>query len=97
MSGVADDQNVAPARTSASLVNESPLPPEMTAREYVLTRFSSLKPPMNSAPNPISLLMMLNGRQWTFFLVAFLAWVRCDPLVDFGGQFQLTSPVLGRL
>lgn len=56
-------------------VPESPPPHKMTAKEYCLTRFSTLKPPMNHAPNPIRLLMLLNGRQWLFFLVAFLAWV----------------------
>lgn len=55
-------------------IPESPPPHKMTVKEYCLTRFSTLKPPMNHAPNPIRLLMLLNGRQWLFFLVAFLAW-----------------------
>lgn len=78
MSGAAEDQNVVP-------VNESPLPAEMTVKEYALTRFSSLRPPMNLAPNPLELLAMLNQKQWTFFLVAFLAWVCFSSLVDFSG------------
>lgn len=41
---------------------------------YVATRIPSLKPPMNKAPNPFSLLALLNVQQWLFFLVAFLAW-----------------------
>ena len=44
------------------------------AAHYALTRFSSLKPPMNKAPNPIKLLRLLNRRQWLFFAVAFIAW-----------------------
>lgn len=56
-------------------VAESPAPHEMTAKEYIRTRFSTLKPPMNEAPNPIRVLMMLNGKQWMFFLISFLAWV----------------------
>lgn len=46
----------------------------MTAGQYITTRFSSLKPPMTKAPNPIRLIRMLNGRQWAFFTVAFIAW-----------------------
>ena len=46
----------------------------MSAGRYIATRFSTLKPPMAKAPNPIALLRMLNLQQWMFFLVAFLAW-----------------------
>ncbi|KAG9239946.1 carboxylic acid transporter protein-like protein [Calycina marina] len=49
-------------------------PSEMSAGEYIRTRFSTLKPPMLGAPNPIKLLRMLSGKQWLFFLVGFLAW-----------------------
>jgi SHS family lactate transporter-like MFS transporter len=47
---------------------------KMSVGRYVATRFSTLKPPMNKAENPIKLLRMLNTQQWMFFLVAFLAW-----------------------
>lgn len=59
-----------------SALGEQDHPPHhgMSAGEYVATRFSSLKPPMNHAPNPIRLVCMLNGRHWAFFLVAFVAW-----------------------
>ena len=52
----------------------------MSAGRYLATRFSSLKPPMLRLPNPIRLLMMLNGQQWAFFFVAFLGWTMgtCD-------------------
>lgn len=53
---------------------ESQSPEEMTAGRYLATRISTLKPPMNKAPNPISLLRMLSLQQWLFFLVAFFAW-----------------------
>ena len=46
----------------------------MSVGEYIATRLPSLKPPMHQAPNPFSLLRLLNLRQWLFFLVAFLAW-----------------------
>ncbi|KAI9890754.1 MAG: hypothetical protein M1814_003684 [Vezdaea aestivalis] len=46
----------------------------MTASRYIRTRISSLKPPMDKAPNPIAVLRLLNKQQWLFFLVAFLAW-----------------------
>jgi SHS family lactate transporter-like MFS transporter len=48
--------------------------PKMSAGRYLATRFSTLKPPMNKAENPIKLLRMLNTQQWMFFLVAFVAW-----------------------
>lgn len=47
----------------------------MTAREYLASRITSLKPPMTKAPNPIRLIRMLTLRQWAFFGVAFWAWV----------------------
>lgn len=53
---------------------ESPNTREPTALEYAKTRFSTLKPPMNSAPNPFRLLAMLTGKQWLFFSVGFIAW-----------------------
>jgi hypothetical protein len=46
----------------------------MSAGRYAATRLTTLKPPMAKAPNPITLLRMLNFQQWMFFLVAFLAW-----------------------
>ncbi|KAK8159424.1 major facilitator superfamily [Phyllosticta citrichinensis] len=46
----------------------------MSVGRYISTRSSSLKPPMHKAPNPITLLRLLNTRQWLFFLVAFIAW-----------------------
>lgn len=46
----------------------------MSVGQYISTRISSLKPPMAEAPNPITLLRMLNVQQWLFFLVAFFAW-----------------------
>lgn len=53
---------------------ETPEIERMSAGRYAATRFSTLKPPMNKAPNPFKLLAMLNFQQWMFFLVAFLAW-----------------------
>jgi SHS family lactate transporter-like MFS transporter len=56
-------------------LHESPHHQRMSAGEYLATRFSTLKPPMNKAPNPFKLVMMLNKRQWAFFFVGFIAWV----------------------
>lgn len=42
---------------------------ESTAKGYLLSRFSTLKPPMDKVVNPITALRMLNREQWTFFLV----------------------------
>ncbi|KAN0069063.1 Major facilitator superfamily domain containing protein [Elaphomyces granulatus] len=46
----------------------------MTAFQYLSTRLSTLRPPMNPAPNPIKALTLLNRQQWMFFLIAFLGW-----------------------
>ncbi len=46
----------------------------MSAATYAATRISTLKPPMANAPNPFTLIRMLNVQQWMFFLVAFFAW-----------------------
>ena len=51
----------------------------MSPREYMATRLSSLKPPMHPIPNPIKLVRMVSAEQWGFFLIAFFAWVRCEP------------------
>lgn len=69
------NEKVAGPSHSPDAVHESHPPAEMSAAEYAKTRFSTLKPPMNKAPNPFKLLAMLNTKQWLFFLVAFLAWV----------------------
>jgi SHS family lactate transporter-like MFS transporter len=50
----------------------------MSPGRYAATRFSSLKPPMHNVPNPIKLLRMLNSQQWSFFFIAFVAWVRLN-------------------
>jgi len=55
----------------------------MSAREYMATRFTSLKPPMTKAPNPIRLLGMITRTQWAFFTVAFIAWVSSPPSSEF--------------
>ncbi|KAF7121736.1 hypothetical protein CNMCM5793_009288 [Aspergillus hiratsukae] len=46
----------------------------MSIGQYLVTRVSTLKPPMNHAPNPFKALTLLNRQQWLFFLVAFLGW-----------------------
>ena len=46
----------------------------MPVMDYLVTRFTSLKPPMILPENPIKLLRKLNRRQAAFFVVAFLAW-----------------------
>lgn len=47
----------------------------MSAGQYITTRFSTLRPPMNKAPNPVRLIRSITGIQWAFFMVAFFAWV----------------------
>ncbi|EAW11966.1 sugar transporter family protein [Aspergillus clavatus NRRL 1] len=46
----------------------------MSPGRYLVTRVSTLVPPMNPAPNPFKALAMLNKEQWLFFLVAFCGW-----------------------
>lgn len=70
----ASPQCITYTSSGKQVVVESPPPHKINAKEYAFTRFSTLKPPMQKAPNPVRLLMMLNTRQWLFFLCAFLAW-----------------------
>jgi SHS family lactate transporter-like MFS transporter len=60
----------------ADLLHESQHPEKVSVAKYAATRITTLKPPMHKAPNPFRLLAMLNGKQWLFFFVGFLAWVR---------------------
>lgn len=46
----------------------------MSVSTYIKTRISTLKPPMDDVENPFKLLMLLNTKQWMFFLVAFTGW-----------------------
>ncbi|KAI1329524.1 lactate/pyruvate transporter [Xylariaceae sp. FL0255] len=46
----------------------------MTVGQYFASRIKTLKPPMNKAPNPIRLLMMLSRTNWNFFFIAFWGW-----------------------
>ncbi|EQL00820.1 sugar transporter family protein [Ophiocordyceps sinensis CO18] len=46
----------------------------MSARRYLATRISTLRPPMVAMANPWRLLRMLNAQQWSFFGLAFFAW-----------------------
>jgi MFS transporter, SHS family, lactate transporter len=73
------DEKVVPTGNGEDALYESHDPDVVSPTEYALTRFSSLKPPMHKAPNPIRLVMMLNTKQWLFFLVGFIAWVRRAP------------------
>ena len=68
----------------------------MSPGRYLATRISSLKPPMNKAPNPIRLLRMLNRQHWGFFAIAFCAWVSrwCKRLQAAG---ILTANLVSRL
>ncbi|KAI0015729.1 MFS general substrate transporter [Xylariomycetidae sp. FL0641] len=71
------DEGAPPLYTGPFLPEEANVyPPHhgMSPGRYLATRFSSLKPPMRKAPNPIRLVRMLNRRHWNFFALAFLAW-----------------------
>jgi len=46
----------------------------MSVGQYLATRISTLKPPMDKVENPIKLLGMLNRKQWLFFTCAFIGW-----------------------
>ncbi|KAK2612715.1 Carboxylic acid transporter [Conoideocrella luteorostrata] len=47
----------------------------MTAGEYIRSRVATLKPPMDSALNPIKAMRMLNKEQWNFFGCAWSGWI----------------------
>lgn len=53
---------------------DSPNEPNMSIGRYFATRLSTLKPPMEKLENPITLLRLLNRKQWLFFWCAFVAW-----------------------
>jgi MFS transporter, SHS family, lactate transporter len=59
------------------------LPPQgkVTLSEYLRTRVTSLKPPMEKVANPFRVLKQLNKLQWLNFGVAFAAW--CWDTFDF--------------
>ncbi|KAF7195324.1 Carboxylic acid transporter protein-like [Pseudocercospora fuligena] len=61
-------------REDAYLPNTGETTEKMSARQYLWTRFSTLKPPMDKLDNPITLLRSLNRKQWLFFSCAFIAW-----------------------
>ena len=63
----------------AATAGDNPPHYGMSPAKYLATRFTTLKPAMASAPNPLRLLRMLNGQQWAFFTVAFIAWVSNAP------------------
>lgn len=71
---IVSDEKATERRYESPAPYESPTPRDPTPLEYAKTRFSTLKPPMNSAPNPIRLLGTLTGKQWLFFSVGFIAW-----------------------
>ncbi|KFZ08157.1 hypothetical protein V501_06095 [Pseudogymnoascus sp. VKM F-4519 (FW-2642)] len=41
---------------------------------YIITRPSSLKPPMTKLRNPIAILRELDSHQWLMFIVGFISW-----------------------
>jgi SHS family lactate transporter-like MFS transporter len=57
-----------------ALPPEDPADVRMGLGRFLATRLPTLKPPMNYTPNPISLLRLLNRKQWLFFFVGFLGW-----------------------
>jgi hypothetical protein len=81
-------------------VSRNPRPVSFTSGSigrYAATRFSTILPVFDPAPNPIRLLGMLNLQQWLFFLVgSFLPCVvtAAGMLMDSG---CLSRMVLGRL
>lgn len=86
---MADQHHEKDVGAQSPIYHNTPRDEPMTAKRYITTRLSTLKPPMAKAPNPIRLLRMLNTQQWLFFLVAFFAWtwlasrrVVSDPSTD---------------
>lgn len=46
---------------------------KMTVKEYLASRFPTLKPPMTRPENPFKLLGLLSKKDWLFFSVAMSA------------------------
>lgn len=46
----------------------------MNVGEYLKSRVTTLKPPMQKAESPFKVLGLLNRLQWMQFLIAFIAW-----------------------
>jgi hypothetical protein len=67
----ANDKAIEDAQVENHVVHRE----QMSIGRYLATRFSTLKPPMNKAPNPFKLILLLNKRQWAFFFIGFIAWV----------------------
>jgi len=61
-------------RDDAPFPSAGETPEKMSAGRYLATRLSTLKPPMDKVENPITVLGLLNTKQWLFFLCSFLAW-----------------------
>lgn len=72
-------QNIAKMSNTISPVAqrqyESPEPERMTIMEYITSRISTLKPPMEKVENPFTLLAMLNTQQWLFFSVRLSSFI----------------------
>ena len=43
---------------------------KQTIKEYLVSRWTELRPPMTVPPNPFALMRLLNAKQWNFFLVS---------------------------
>lgn len=54
---------------SAHAQNSPDVEEHMSIGRYIATRFPTLVPPMNPAPNPFKALTLLNRQQWMFFAV----------------------------
>jgi len=74
MADISPDEKVSATHVPDAAIHESHHPEKMSVGRYAATRLTTLKPPMNKAPNPFRLLAMLSGKQWLFFLVGFIAW-----------------------
>lgn len=61
--------------------------------EYLTRRVTTLIPPLNPVPNPITALSRLNAEQWRFFLIGFAGWT-WDALDFF--TVSLTVPDLAK-
>ncbi|GAB0142078.1 hypothetical protein EsHS_00002643 [Epichloe bromicola] len=65
----------------------------MGFREYLVSRVTSLKPPMDKAVNPIKAMRLLTKEQWNFFGCAWSGWI-IDSFDFF--TVSLTLPYLAR-
>jgi SHS family lactate transporter-like MFS transporter len=70
MADISDEEKCATTHVENELQHQYEPEHGMSTRQYIATRFSTLKPPMTVPPNPFRVLGLLKSRHWLFFAVS---------------------------